>query len=143
MKTLLGTLILLFAIQTASTAQCGINFKKDYQNKLDGTYLMHAEVKNNTEGATKRYSIILKKDTNYTIYLLNPSIPITDVKLLVNQGENPVGLKSEINTTENYSVHRFNSGDKRMERVFTIFVEFPEESVKDCVLMAFYVDEDN
>ena len=46
MKTLLGTLILLFAIQTASTAQCSINFEKEYKDKLEGAYLKDFEVKN-------------------------------------------------------------------------------------------------
>lgn len=144
MKTLLGTFILLFAMQTASTGQCAVNARKLLEKNCKGTYLMHQEI-NLEPNATIRYSMIFKRNLNYAFYLLNPAGPITDVKLLVYKDveEAPIELYSEINSAKNYSVYRFNTGDiGRRGKAFHVFVQsISEGTAKSCVIMAVYLED--
>ncbi|MDY0201025.1 MAG: hypothetical protein WC951_06345 [Bacteroidales bacterium] len=139
MKTLLGTLILLFAIQTASTAQCSINFEKEYKDKLEGAYLKDFEVKNrpDSDGITK-FSVILREGIKYIIYVTNPSVPIADVKLTVTRNEQYVNLKRTVNSAEKYAAY---SVKIKETGAYNLYIEFRDKSIKSCVTVALYLED--
>ena len=139
MKTLLGTLILLFAIQTASTAQCSINFEKNFKDKLEGAYLKDFEVKNrpDSDGITK-FSVISREGIKYIIYVTNPSVPITDVKLTVTCNEQYVNLKRTVNSAEKYAAY---SVKIKETGAYNLYIEFRDKSIKSCVTVALYLED--
>lgn len=139
MKTLLATLILLFAIQTSSKAQCSINFKKEYKDKLEGTYLNHFDVTNrpDSDGITK-FTVILREGLNYIIYMTNPSVPIADVKLTVTRNEQYINLKPNVNATEKYTAYTLKAKETG---VYNFYIEFRDKSIKSCVALALYLDD--
>ncbi|MDD2548780.1 MAG: hypothetical protein PHD00_01655 [Bacteroidales bacterium] len=140
MKTLLGTLILLFAMQTVSTAQCSVNFEKEYKDKLEGTYLMDFEVKNkpDSDGITK-FTVLMREGSKYIIYMTNPSVPLTDIKLTVTRDEQYLKLESDVNAAENYITYNLKPKETG---AYHLYIEFRDKTIKSCVALALYLDED-
>ncbi|MDY0347946.1 MAG: hypothetical protein RBR13_03865 [Tenuifilaceae bacterium] len=140
MKTLLATLILLFALQTSSKAQCSINFKKEYKDKLEGIYLSDFEVTNrpDSDGITK-FTVLLREGSKYIIYLTNPSVPLTDIKLTVTRDEQYLKLESDVNSVENYITYNLKPKETG---AYHLYIEFCDKSIKSCVALALYLDED-
>lgn len=139
MKTILSTLLLLLALQATANAQCAISEKIDWSKEYDGAFLKDFEVKQSDSNVT-RFSIILRKDIRYALHFVNPSTPISNIKLYVSDKEEyPVTLNTKVDSEKNHSVSRLKVNETG---AYHLYIEFNEKCENDCVVMLIYLEEE-
>lgn len=136
MKTIAHIFLVFIAMQSITNAQCGINYKEILEKNCYGVYLRHQDYSNTTG---RNINLVLTKDNNYAIYLLNPSKSLPELKM---SDLNPFALQNfqeSVNMNENYSVYTFRVNETG-EYSFTL--DFKTEE-KACVLLAIYLRNEN
>jgi hypothetical protein len=139
MRTILSIFVLLLALQATVNAQCAISEKINWSKEYEGKFLKDFEVKQSESNVT-RYSVILKKDTQYALHFVNPSTSISNIKLYVSDSEKyPVTLDTYVDSEKNSFVSRFKVDKKS---AYHLFIEFNEKCDNECVVMLLYLEEE-
>ncbi|MDX9769835.1 MAG: hypothetical protein RBT19_05695 [Tenuifilaceae bacterium] len=139
MRTILSTLLLVLALQATAHAQCVISEKIDWNKEYEGTFLNDFMVKQSDSNVT-RFSIILRKDIRYALHFVNPSTPISNIKLYVSDKEEyPVTLNTKVDSEKNHSVSRLKVNETG---AYHLYIEFNEKCENDCVVMLIYLEEE-
>jgi hypothetical protein len=136
MKTIIHTILVFIAMQSVTSAQCAINYKEILDNKCSGVYLRHQDFSNTK---SNELNLVLTKDNTYSIYLLNPSRSLPNLKVSDNNTFSLLSFRELINSSENYSVYTLVAGETGEYR---FGIDFHTDE-KACVLLAIYLQNTN
>jgi hypothetical protein len=131
MRKIFGILLILFAMQTGISAQCGKNHRELMNKYCKGIYLTHKIIRSDTIG---QISFIFNKGTKYGAYLLNPNQDFPSIEIM-GKSEIPFSsFSTKFYRSENYIEYIFTAKESGEYIIKTDF-----GAQKDaCVLFALY-----
>jgi len=136
MKNIVNTLLVFIAMQTITSAQCGINSSEILEKKCSGIYLQDQEVSNAIDTEIR---LVLTKNNKYAIYLLNPSKTLPELQVLNSNTCELKEYRQKINNEKNFSVSTFTVSETSE---YSFALDFKTDK-KACVLLAIYLQNDN
>jgi hypothetical protein len=136
MKTMAHIFLVFIAMQSIINAQCGINYNEILKKNCSGVYLRHQDFNNITGRDIK---LVLTKDNNYAIYLLNPSKSLPTLKVSDSNTFPLNNYQESVNMNKNYSLYTFKPAETSE---YSFGLDFKTEE-KACVLLAIYLRNEN